>query len=551
MLSPEANRNANTGIIMKKGCVRTIGWISHIGLLCVMLSGCSSTPPSFGGAPNDCKPYLTSVNQPQLGQANMGQSLDSHRCYREESDSPVPPPENRTRGTTTISADELPDGNFVGIALSGGGSRAANFSAAVLYYLKNAGIFDPKDSAIISSVSGGSLPAAYFAIYGDAGLADIKEKMAQDFQNIWIGRWFYPGNAIRYWFSTVTRTDLMAGVLDDSLFDGKWIRYDELKPGIPKIVINATSAQQLNFSFTNEQFDTLNSNLGNFPLAYAVATSAAFPAVFQSVSLQDYSGQHVDQLGQPSNPPSYVHLFDGGPSDNLGVDEIQKSVLAVGKTKRLTEDNCLIIIVDSYPDVPEDDPDVRDTRGLFGRVAADQNFMWAMDTLLAQRRADSLRELDYWSLQSLTPATGGDQGDVFKVRNLTTGKPVAEEIQPIGSIPVWVARIQQSANRCTIWHLTFDRLAQPGLISQLPAEMGQKSQRLAQITNSAPTLFHLKPYGKLDTAGVQDALFCAADILVTQDKAAQSRLPSFIKQGMASGGTPDTHGNPCDRSFDY
>jgi predicted acylesterase/phospholipase RssA len=316
----------------------------------------------------------------------------------------VDPPENQTRGTTIVSPDELPDGKFVGIALSGGGSRAANFSAAVLYYLKVSGIFDPQNSAIISSVSGGSLPAAYFAVYGDAGLTSIKEKMAQNFQKEWEARWFYPGNALRYWFTSMNRTDLMAGVLDDRLFDGKWIRFGDLKPGIPKIVINSTSAKHVSFPFTNDQFDELNARLDNFPLSYAVAASAAFPAAFQSVSLQDYSGGHVSPSHEPSGDASYAHLFDGGPYDNLGVDQIQKSILALDRNKPLTKDNCLIIMVDAYPDEPEDDPGTRDVRGFFGRLLFDANVTWAMDTLLTQRRLDTLRDLDYWNLQTLDPS---------------------------------------------------------------------------------------------------------------------------------------------------
>ena len=54
------------------------------------------------------------------------------------------------------------DGMFVGLALSGGGSRAATFSSAVMLELKKRGILQHVD--FISSVSGGSLPAASYAL---------------------------------------------------------------------------------------------------------------------------------------------------------------------------------------------------------------------------------------------------------------------------------------------------------------------------------------------------------------------------------------------------
>jgi len=46
------------------------------------------------------------------------------------------PPPTPTRAKETITQAELPNGIFVGIALSGGGSRAANFSSAVLFELE-------------------------------------------------------------------------------------------------------------------------------------------------------------------------------------------------------------------------------------------------------------------------------------------------------------------------------------------------------------------------------------------------------------------------------
>src|SRR5512142_2682650 len=47
-----------------------------------------------------------------------------------------------TRASETLSTDNLADGVFVGIAMSGGGSRAANFSAAVLLELEALGIME-------------------------------------------------------------------------------------------------------------------------------------------------------------------------------------------------------------------------------------------------------------------------------------------------------------------------------------------------------------------------------------------------------------------------
>jgi hypothetical protein len=79
---------------------------------------------------------------------------------------PLPSPLEplQTRATESISTSDLTDGVFVGIALSGGGSRAANFSAAVLLELDRLGILDKVTA--LSAVSGSSLPTAYYGLYG-------------------------------------------------------------------------------------------------------------------------------------------------------------------------------------------------------------------------------------------------------------------------------------------------------------------------------------------------------------------------------------------------
>ena len=54
------------------------------------------------------------------------------------------------------------DGYFVGLAISGGGLRSANFGAACMFQLERIGLLQKVD--YISSVSGGSLPAALYCL---------------------------------------------------------------------------------------------------------------------------------------------------------------------------------------------------------------------------------------------------------------------------------------------------------------------------------------------------------------------------------------------------
>ena len=55
------------------------------------------------------------------------------------------------------------DGKKIGLALSGGGYRAAAYHIGALRALHKLGILDNVD--VISSVSGGSIIAAYYALY--------------------------------------------------------------------------------------------------------------------------------------------------------------------------------------------------------------------------------------------------------------------------------------------------------------------------------------------------------------------------------------------------
>src|SRR2546425_222451 len=130
--------------------------------------------------------------------------------------------DNATVAAVTLSADAFRDGMFVGLALSGGGSRAANFGAAVMLELAELGALDRVDA--ISSVSGGSLAAAYYMLQGERGIAftrrEVDARFARDFQLRWLVRWFDPRNALRYWFTAFDRSDIMVQVFDANLFHG-------------------------------------------------------------------------------------------------------------------------------------------------------------------------------------------------------------------------------------------------------------------------------------------------------------------------------------------
>ena len=75
------------------------------------------------------------------------------------------------------------DGTIIGLAFSGGGTRAAAFAYGVLDQLARTPAKDRRRNrdlldhvAVVSGVSGGSVMAAYYGLKGRAAMADFREQ---------------------------------------------------------------------------------------------------------------------------------------------------------------------------------------------------------------------------------------------------------------------------------------------------------------------------------------------------------------------------------------
>jgi predicted acylesterase/phospholipase RssA len=227
-----------------------------------------------------------------------------------------------TRADLRIDEKQKSDGMFVGLAISGGGSRSAVFATSAMLELKKEGLLHHVD--VISSVSGGSLPAAYYALEGYNGITfdetDALKRMKLDFQARWLARWFLPHNIVRYWFSDLTRSDIMVQVFDSNLFDSA--TFAHLNPERPKLLINSTDSGRFDrFTFSEQTFEQLHSDLSQYSIARAVNVSSAFPGAFHRVPLENFSPDRA------SSEAKYRHLYDGGPTDNLGVSTLLQVLL--------------------------------------------------------------------------------------------------------------------------------------------------------------------------------------------------------------------------------
>jgi NTE family protein len=250
------------------------------------------------------------------------------------------------------------------LAFSGGGTRAAALAYGVLEELRDTTVvidgqprrlLDEVDT--ISSVSGGSFTSAYYGLYGDRIFEDFKhEFLTRDIEHkLFLGLF----NPLR-WFSSEGRTEMAVRLYQEQLFHGSTFA-DMQRADAPLILINASDlGYGVRFSFVQEYFDLLCSDLSSFPVARAVAASSAVPVLFNPVVVKDY--QECPIVGKPdwmerstelavNNPAleqiirsletysdksgrDYAHLVDGGITDNLGLRAVYEVLELAGGPRR-------------------------------------------------------------------------------------------------------------------------------------------------------------------------------------------------------------------------
>jgi NTE family protein len=246
------------------------------------------------------------------------------------------------------------DSLFICLAFSGGGTRAAAFAYGVLEKLRDTPIsWEGKTHSLldevdcISGISGGSFTAAYYGLFGNRIFQDYRERfLDRDIQGELFGLALNPLNWPRLASPKFNRIDLATELYNETIFDQK--TYDDLgqRGKRPFIILNATNlASGERFEFTQAQFDFLGSDLGKMPVARAVSASSAFPFLLSPVTLKNYPqakefsmpkdienglenydynrrlwhwayryNEYLDKSDRP-----FVHLMDGGLSDNIGM----------------------------------------------------------------------------------------------------------------------------------------------------------------------------------------------------------------------------------------
>jgi len=284
------------------------------------------------------------------------------------------------------------------LAFSGGGTRAAAFSYGALETLRDMEVtsrsgrtlraLDTVD--VITGISGGSFTALAYGLHGEK-LFDIYETsfLKRDVQGQLLHRALNPFNWPSLGSTGWGRSELAANFYDEILFNGA--TFKDLRRDGPRILVGATDlADGTRLIFNPENFDVLCTDLSNIRLARAAAASSAVPVVLSSITIDNYGGtcgfrppawaQMFLENPDPPRPASrtvkrlqelqvfadskdhrYIHLVDGGVSDNVGMRGVLdvlstfEALHAAGqKTPYDHVRNIYILVVNSLATPPND-----------------------------------------------------------------------------------------------------------------------------------------------------------------------------------------------------
>ena len=443
------------------------------GLLTLSLTGCGVLP---------------TVERPPLNAATQN---PPDRFDSPNADSPMQLANRKgPTGPGTPWGDEEKAHLFVGLAISGGGSRSAVFSASVLEELERIGLLE--ETYAISSVSGGSLTSAYYVLHPSTGTSDywdnFRRNVGQDLLTPWIRKMAAPHNLAYVSISTKDRSDLMADVMNKRVFnDATFLSYKRKfhRGSSPLLLINATlvsnsaegavSGQEQNlfsasgkrrrleagdgFAFTEKSLSELGSDISEMRIADAVMTSGAFPGVFSTRTLGSYQPKSSLDLSRSERPSSYIHLIDGGPADNLGIDTLTTVALGwhdlafmVGRDKidNIRPDSkykgCLLIAIDASTGKLNDESNERDVRRPIIDYFVDTNALHAIDAMMKRRRAETLK---FAGID--TRIFRGDKAPRF-----------VQEVKLQSLANPWLIHLDEEfpSLTCSVWHIALDRLAE-------------------------------------------------------------------------------------------
>jgi NTE family protein len=255
--------------------------------------------------------------------------------------------------TTTIPNDD--NRLFVIVTISGGGTRAAGLGYEVLQQLNatklNDGTTVLQHVKVISSVSGGTFAAMDYGLRGQKMLDNFEHDfLTQPVQDELIHGAI--ANIFRLLSPNYSRIDMATELYQRVLFHEatfETLLAEQKREHRPFIIANSSELEMgARFEWTQDQFDPICSDMTRLPLARAAAASSDFPIALPPMVLKNYANDpsckspytspswtknaRKDIYLDPSRPRQvteldgyrdkerqYLHLLDGGITDNLGL----------------------------------------------------------------------------------------------------------------------------------------------------------------------------------------------------------------------------------------
>lgn len=363
----------------------------------------------------------------------------------------------------------------VAVAISGGGHRAGNFAAGVLTGLESIEV-DGKPFNLLrevdyfSTVSGGGFAAgSYITALHDhlaskhpASAFSFTTALADDVAAPGISprrslQLNYHGQLIRGILRLGALTDIDRGDMLESRLDGTVLGRDRrdsgksltlgdvfvpqtssCEPRLPYWVANATVYENgAIFPFTPDILETygitkynhqlgekdLTNNWYALPLAVGMKASASFPGAIPATTLES-------RIDHPRNP--YVHLFDGGMADNLGIITALRLLEADPAPRKV------LLVIDSYPGTTE--PFSKRSGSPIVPQILSRSMVLSLDSARS-RRNDLVRRIAagtngtngvdvvYFDFETLLDSPGKGLKDYQDARKVRTSLHVKPEVQ--------------------------------------------------------------------------------------------------------------------------
>ncbi|AAP95078.1 patatin [[Haemophilus] ducreyi] len=307
------------------------------------------------------------------------------------------------------------DGNLIILMFSGGGARAASLGYGVLEELKKTkvkstsrgkSLLDQID--IVYGVSGGSVLASYFALEGRDTIPKFEENfLKNNFQEAVINNIFSFSNLKRLLSPQFGRGELLQEQFNVALYKGRTFNDLVKERKGPFAVISATDMNAgQKITFIQDMFDGLCLNLNDLEIARAVAASSSVPLIFTPLTLNNNGGhcsfkipkeyivhkktqgnglktqtveevEHTLSAYQNSEERPFIHLVDGGLTDNIGLASLLEKSEVTGmeqiykQIQKTNLHNIIVINVNAQNQVMNDidkSPNIPSLKNVFNTI---------------------------------------------------------------------------------------------------------------------------------------------------------------------------------------